>query len=123
MGLAWYRIEIEREACLIWLTMGGFFESEVIVQMRRELVEAIATLSCRPNDHVTLCDIREMDIQSQGRVEEFSKLVGSNDVRSRLLAFVVAKSLSRLQARRLTSREGVDYFTDIEAARNWLQER
>lgn len=116
----WFAIAVEKERHLVRLTMGGFFESATILQMRAALVEALGTLSCSPNDHVTLCDIRQMDIQSQERVEEFSRLVGSDDIRSRKLAFVVAKSLARLQAKRLTSREGVEFFADPETALDWL---
>lgn len=118
----WFRIEVEREDALVRLTMGGFFSADTIVEMRRGIVDAIATLSCFPNDHVTLCDIRDMDIQAQERVEEFAGVVGSDDVRSRLLAFVTAKSLARMQAKRLTSREGVDFFTDVPAAERWLHQ-
>ncbi len=116
----WFVVGAERKANLIRLTMGGFFDGATIQQLRAELVEAVASLSCPPNDHVTLCDIRQMDIQSQERVGDFSRLVGSEDLRSRKLAFVTAKSLARLQAKRLTSREGVDFFTDIDTALAWL---
>lgn len=116
----WFAIAKEKERHLVHLTMGGFFEAATILQLRAALVEAVASLSCGPNEHVTLCDIRQMDIQSQERVEEFSKLVGSDDIRSRRLAFVVAKSLARLQAKRLTSREGVEFFADPETALDWL---
>lgn len=75
---------------------------------------------CAANQHLTLCDIRGMDIQSQERVEEFSQLVGSDAVRSRRLAFVTAKSLARLQARRLSSRAGLEFFSDPESACAWL---
>jgi hypothetical protein len=116
----WFRVEVERDACLIRLTMGGFFDSATIGAMRRELVQAVATLPCGANAHLTLCDIREMDIQSQERVEEFARLVGSDDIRSRRLAFVTAKSLARLQAKRLTTRGGVEFFSDLDAALGWL---
>jgi SpoU rRNA methylase family enzyme len=118
----WFRIDVEPSACLVRLTMGGFFDSATIAAMRRDLVVAIAALPCVANAHVTLCDIREMDIQSQERVEEFARLVGSDDIRSRRLAFVTAKSLARLQARRLTSREGVEFFSEIKAALDWLHQ-
>ncbi|MBP8232266.1 MAG: hypothetical protein KAY22_08185 [Rhizorhabdus sp.] len=116
----WFAIDVEKDLKLIRLTMGGFFESATIVEMRTRMVEAIATLACAANDHLTLCDICEMDIQSQERVGEFAKLVGSDDVRSRRLAFVTARSLARLQAKRLTSREGVEFFTDPDMALDWL---
>ncbi|MFZ5705167.1 MAG: hypothetical protein ACOY5R_07860 [Pseudomonadota bacterium] len=116
----WFVVDVEKDLKLIRLTMGGFFESATIVEMRAQLIEAIATLACKPNDHLTLCDIRDMDIQSQERVGEFAKLVGSDDVRSRRLAFVTARSLARLQAKRLTSREGVEFFAGTSEAFDWL---
>lgn len=118
----WYHIDVERDIWLIRLTMGGFFEAETIARMKDGLVDAIATLSCPPNGHVTLCDIRQMSIQSQERVADFARLVGSDDIRSRRLAFVTAASLARLQARRLTDRDGVEFFSDAEAALQWLGE-
>lgn len=120
MMQGWFVVSPEQGAKLIRLTMGGFFASATIQQLRAELIRAIASLSCPPNTHVTLCDIRQMDIQSQERVDEFSRLVGSEEIRSRKLAFVTAKSLARLQAKRLTSREGVAFFSDIDAALDWL---
>lgn len=116
----WFAVAVEKERHLVRLTMGGFFESATILQLRAALVDAIASMACPPNTHVTLCDIRQMDIQSQERVGEFSKLVGSDDIRSRKLAFVVSRSLARLQAKRLTSREGVEFFADPEPALDWL---
>lgn len=116
----WFKIEDEKSSCLIRLTMGGFFDSDTIARMKQQLVRAIATLPCIPNGHVTLCDIREMNIQSQERVDDFSRLVGSSDIRSRRLAFVTAASLARLQARRLTDRDGVEFFSDPAVALEWL---
>ena len=82
----------------------------------------ILTLPCPNNSHVTLCDIRQMEIRSQAIVGEFTQLVGSDDVRSRRLAFVTTKSLARLQSRRLTSREGVEFFSAVDAALEWLRQ-
>lgn len=118
----WFRIETDDEHCLVCLTMGGFFDRDTIVRMRNELATVIGSLPCRPNDHVTLCDIREMSIQSQERVDDFTHLVGQNEIRSRRLAFVTAASLARLQARRLTTRACVGYFSDAQAALQWLFE-
>lgn len=115
-----FEIEAVRDLSLIRIVMGGFFDSATIVRMRTDLGKAIATLSCRANDHITLCDIRAMNIQSQEQVGEFSRLVGSGDIRSRRLAFVTATGLARIQARRLTNREGVEFFSDPDAALTWL---
>jgi hypothetical protein len=100
--------------------MGGFFDSDTITRMRATLVDVIARLPCPANSHLTLCDIREMKIQSQERVEEFTRLVGADEIRSSRLAFVTGTSLARLQARRLTAREGVGFFSDPASARDWL---
>lgn len=118
----WFRIVADDERCLVRLTMGGFFDRDTIARMSIELASVIGSLPCRPNDHVTLCDIQKMSIQSQERVDDFTRLVGQNEIRSRRLAFVTAASLARLQARRLTTRAGVEYFSDVEAALQWLIE-
>jgi hypothetical protein len=105
---------------LVRLTMSGFFEPPEIQRLAGGMVEAVARLGCAPHQHVTLCDIRAMAIQSQDAVGHFSRLVGAEPIRSRKLAFVTAKSLSRLQARRLTDRPDVEFFETIEAAEAWL---
>lgn len=106
---------------LIRLTMRGFFAEPDIVRMRASLLHALTELHCAPNQHKTLCDIREMKIQSQESVTLFQQLVGSETVRSRFLAFVTSATLARLQARRLTSREGVQFFSNLEEASDWLE--
>lgn len=116
----WFGITVEHDICLVRLTMGGFFDQETIVRMRDELMSVVASLPCPRNEHVTLCDIREMKIQSQERVADFTRLVGSEEIRSRRLAFVTGASLARLQARRLTNREGVSFFSDPSEALMWL---
>lgn len=108
------------EKNLIRLTMSGFFSKDDIDKMRNRLVCALAELGCGPNQHDTLCDIRGMKIQAQQSVSLFQDLVGSDPVRSRLLAFVVGPTLARLQARRLTDREGVCFFSEMQEAENWL---
>ncbi|MDO6414321.1 hypothetical protein Q4F19_07995 [Sphingomonas sp. BIUV-7] len=84
------------------------------------MAEAVAGLGCLPNQHLTICDIRGMAIQSQEAVGRFSQLVGTEKVRSRKLAFVTTKSLARIQARRLTDRREVEFFDTIVAAEVWL---
>ncbi|WP_303546548.1 hypothetical protein [Sphingomonas natans] len=84
------------------------------------MAEAIAGLGCLPNQHLTICDIRDMAIQSQEAVGHFTRLVGTEEVGSRKLAFVTTKSLARLQARRLTDRPDVEFFETIVAAEKWL---
>jgi hypothetical protein len=106
--------------CLIRLSMSGFFEPAEIQRLTVEMIDAVARLGCAPHQHLTICDIRGMAIQSQDAVGHFSRLVGAEPVRSRKLAFVTAKSLARLQARRLTDRPDVAFFETVDAAEAWL---
>ena len=108
------------EHALVRLTLGGFYEPDEALRLARHVGAAVAKLGRPRNQHVTLCDIRDMAIQSQGAVEAFMRVVATDGIRSRRLAFVVARSLARLQARRLTSRADVEFFDDIAPAEGWL---
>lgn len=115
-----FDITLSPADCLVRLTMSGFFEPAEIQQLASGMVDAVARLGCPPHEHLTMCDIRAMAIQSQDAVGHFSRLVGAEPIRSRKLAFVTAKSLARLQARRLTDRADVEFFETVEAAEAWL---
>jgi hypothetical protein len=115
-----YDIALDKGAGMLRLTMGGFFDAALVDEMRAALVVALRQLNCPPGEHVTLCDITGMNIQSQELVQRFAALVGSPEVVSRRLAFVTGATLARLQARRLTSRDGVAYFSDVPSAMAWL---
>lgn len=116
----WYDIALEPRERLLRLTMGGFFEPARVADMREALIVALRELNCPPGEHLTLCDVTAMNIQSQELVQHFAALVGSPEVVSRRLAFVTGATLARLQARRLTSREGVAFFADVPSAMAWL---
>lgn len=116
-----FEVIAETDKDMIRLTMSGFFAESDIRRMRTALMVALTELRCAPNQHKTLCDIRRMQIQSQESVTLFQQLVGSEPVRSRLLAFVTSATLARLQARRLTSRQGVQFFSDMKEAADWLE--
>lgn len=116
-----FKVIAETDKDMIRLTMSGFFAESDIRRMRTALMVALTELHCAPNQHKTLCDIRRMQIQSQESVTLFQQLVGSEPVRSRLLAFVTSATLARLQARRLTSRQGVQFFSDMQEAADWLE--
>lgn len=117
---AHFSIVIEPERCLLHIIMGGFFGDEDVSEFRNDLTENLYRLGCRANDHVTLCDVSAMKIQTQDMVGVFSNVVGDPVFRSRKLAFVTGSTLARMQTRRLTNREGVAYFTDADEARTWL---
>jgi hypothetical protein len=107
-----------RDALLI--TMSGFFRPSDVEAFTQDLRAARSRLSCLANQHLTLCDVRQMKIQSQEIVAAFAQVVGASGLRSRKLAFVTGSSLARLQAKRLTDREGVRFFSDPNEAEHWL---
>lgn len=115
-----YSITLVPERFLVRVTMSGFYEPDEALAFGQDIVRAQTRLECAPNDHLTLCDIRDMAIQSQSAVEAFMRVVGSDRIRSRKLAFVVARSLARMQARRLTTRPNVEFFEDVTDAEAWL---
>ena len=46
-------------------------------------------LGCAPNAHLTLNDIRGMNVQAQDIVDAFQEMLAAPEYRSRRLAFVV----------------------------------
>ena len=118
----WFEVSIEPKAGLLRMTMGGFFSIEGVERLTGALADARKSLGCAPNAHITLCDIRAMTIQSQDVMGHFMRLLSDPKTTSRRLALVVGTPLARMQARRLTDRPGVAFFTDMDEARRWLCE-
>ena len=119
----WFDIKLDRDDGMMRLTMGGFFEGDAIQRMGAAIVEAVATLGLPPNQHLTLCDITAMNIQTQDMVTMFAAMVANPATRSRRLAFVAAATLARYQAKRLTDRPDVAFFADTPTALDWLVDR
>jgi len=74
----------------------------------------------RGEAHVTLCDPRGVQIQSQEAVVAFADMLAHPAARSRRLAYVVNATLVRMQLKRLTMRNDAAYFPDPVAAEVWL---
>ncbi len=105
------------------ITMSGFFDPAHIHRFANARDEAHRSLRSRPNQHVTLVDIREMQIQSQDSVTAFQRLLGDPASRSRKIAFVVTRSLARMQLKRAVADRSAGYFDEnIDAAERWLLE-
>ena len=66
-----FDISVNVERSLVRMTMSGSFSSEDIAQFVIARDEVHHMLQCRPNQHLTLVDIREMDIQAQDCVVAF----------------------------------------------------
>ena len=102
------------------VTMSGFFQQADVEAFLRDIRMKLDQLRCGPNEHLMLCDARGMSIQMQHIVQSFAGIVGDPQLRSKRLAFVNGTSLSRLQTRRLTDREGVAFFNNMKEAETWL---
>ena len=105
---------------LVRITMSGFFAADDIVGFAAAQREAYQQLRCPPNQHVTLVDMRAMQIQSQSSVVHFQKLMSDPAVASRRIAFVVARSLARMQIKRATTGLQAALFMTHEEAEQWL---
>jgi hypothetical protein len=105
---------------LVRITLTGFFSAADVANFEVERARAHAQLTCAPNHHVTLCDASAMHIQSQDIVAAFTTVATDTRYTSRRLAVVTGSSLARMQTRRVTNRDTVAYFSDVNAAEAWL---
>lgn len=102
--------------------MTGFFEPAQIADLQAAVLKGLDQLRCPQGHHLTLVDIRQMEIQSQEAVGRFEQLLSTPAVRSRKIAFIVARSLARLQIKRAASHRDAAYFEDEASAEAWLAE-
>lgn len=103
------------------VTMAGLFTPADVAAFTAARDAAHRRLRCGPNAHVTLVDIRAMQIQTQDTVAEFTRLLARRDYASKRIAFVVTQSLARLQLLRAASGRGAGFFADDpDAAEEWL---
>lgn len=115
-----YKVEVDPAEPVVRHYLAGFFEEADVARYRAARDAAHRRLTCAPNAHVTLVDIRDMKIQQQEVVAAFAAMMGEPQHRSRKLAFVVAQSLARLQLLRAIANRGARCFTSIEDAEAWL---
>lgn len=115
-----YSFEIDEGRDFVLMTLGGFFSPEEIEAFDRARRTAYRKLRCAPNQHVTLIDMRETVIQSQDAVDAFTRSVSDPETCSRKVAFVVSKSLARLQVKRVASSRHAGYFSTFAEAEAWL---
>lgn len=120
MKRASFSITVDVPHSLVRITMSGFFEADDIAAFVKARDAAHQQLLSAPNQHVTLVDIREMQIQAQDSVAAFQRVLANPAIRSRRLAFVVARSLARLQVQRAADARDAVYFADVAEAERWL---
>lgn len=105
---------------MLRITMGGFFAPRDIARFAAAIGDGLARLKTPPNQHRTLVDIRNMDIQAGDAVAEFQRILANPRTASPCIAFVVTRSLAAMQIRRAASGRAARYFDTIEAAEAWL---
>ncbi len=115
-----FSIDVDVPLNLVRMTLSGFFTPEDVARFVRERDDAHRLLLSAPNQHLTLVDMRGMQIQSQDAVTEFQRVLSSPVTKSRRIAFVVAKSLARLQIQRVAASRSASYFMAMDEAEAWL---
>jgi hypothetical protein len=115
-----FQIDVDVPRSLVRITMSGFFSEADIHAFLAERAAAHKLLCCGPNEHLTINDMRAMDIRSQEAVESFRSILAAPEYRSRRLAFVVTGALSRMQLLRTISGRDARCFDDPWAAEDWL---
>lgn len=115
-----FDVDVARD--LVIITLGGFFSRADIDAFLAAREVAHAQLRCGPNQHVTLADVRAMQIQAQDIVAAWGDVLSGSAYRSRKLAFVQASSLARMQLQRAAAMRDVRYFSALADAEAWLFE-
>lgn len=105
---------------LMRITMSGFFEPADIASFVAERDAAFRQLKTRPNEHLSLVDIRAMDIQASESVMGFQQVLADPRYRSRRIAFVVGRSLAAMQIRRAAKGRDTQFFDELDEAEAWL---
>jgi hypothetical protein len=108
---------------LLRITLTGFFGRGDVAAFDRARLAAHTRLTCGPNRHLTLVDVRDLKLQAQEIVGLFRAMITHPATRARRLAFVTGCSVVRMQVRRLIERDDIACFADPIAAEAWLTDR
>jgi hypothetical protein len=117
---ATFAFDVDASRDLVRIKMSGFFTLEDIDAFLAARRKAHAMLTCGPNEHLTLNDLRGMKIQSREAVDSFQQMLADPAFRSRRLAFVVALTLAQSQLYRALDGRDACCFEDPSAAEAWL---
>ena len=119
---ATYSIQTDVVRNIVRITMTGFFAPEDVAGFLAARAAAHARLTCAPNQHCTVNDVRAMKIQSQDIVAAFQNVLADPAYRSRKLAFVIAPTLARTQLLRAIGSRCVQTFDTLAEAEGWVRE-
>ena len=115
-----FTFEVDPARDLVRIRMAGFFRQADIADFLEARRAAHQKLTCPPNAHLTINDIRGMDIQSHDIVDAFREMLAASEYRSRRLAFVVGYTLARSQVIRALESRAARWFDDPAKAEAWL---
>lgn len=117
---ATYTIDVDVARSLVRLRLAGFFTAADLGRFVADRNAAHARLTCGPNQHLSLADLRDLDIQSQDMVAGFQRMLADPAQQSRRLAFVIDSALARIQIGRAADNRQVRMFTDMGEAEAWI---
>ena len=115
-----YSFKIDTRRDLVSMELHGFFTPDQMPAFDQARREAYSQLRCAPNQHVTVVDMRGTLIQSQDIVDAFARSIADQETKSRRIAFVVSRSLARLQVKRAAGDRDAGYFLTLDEAERWL---
>jgi hypothetical protein len=115
-----FSIEVVRPRDLVKIVLTGLFMPKDVSDFFEARRKAHAKLACAPGRHVTLTDLRAMNILPQETVGAFGALLTDPQSRARRLAFVVGPTLVRSQLVRALAGRDSRCFADPVEAEAWL---
>jgi hypothetical protein len=117
---ATFSFDVDPARDLVRIAMAGLFSPEDIAAFLAARRDAHAKLTCGPNQHLTINDLRGMKIQPQESVAAFQQMLGAPEYRSRRLAFVIGRTLARSQLLRALAGRGARCFDSVAEGEAWL---
>lgn len=115
-----FTFRIDRARGLVRIAMHGFYDVQDVAAFFDARRSAHAELGLPPNQHLTLNDLRGMQIQKQEVIEAFQLGLAVPEEKARRLAIVVDAAMARSQASRAINAADTRYFTDPFEAEAWL---
>ena len=105
----------DRDRRLMRISMSGFFLPPDVARFAAALAIEFALLGPGFNPHVSLIDIRGMQIQTQESVEAFGRVLASPTYAASRRGFVIEPGLARMQIKRIATTREPRYFEDVAA--------
>lgn len=115
-----FTFRIDRARGLVRITMRGFYDIQDVAAFFDARRTAHAELGMAPNQHLTLNDLRGMQIQKQDVIQAFQIGLAEASEKARKLAIVVDAAMAKSQASRAIDSADTRYFTDLAQAEAWL---